>query len=81
MKSGSTASWREMGRCKGEDPEIFYPEDDEDPGMAAKLICAMCLVRETCLESAIRTREKIGVWGGATARERRRIIRHRRRAS
>ena len=81
MKSGSTASWREMGRCKGEDPEIFYPEDDEDPGEAAKAICALCLVREPCLESAIRTREKIGVWGGCTARERRRIIRRRRRAS
>ena len=70
MKSGSTASWREMGRCKGEDPA------DE-----AKAICAMCMVRETCLESAIATREKLGVWGGCTARERRRIIRQRRRAS
>ena len=81
MSSGSTTSWRELGRCKGEDPEIFYPEDDEDPGIAAKAICAMCHVRETCLEAAIRTREKIGVWGGCTARERRRIIRRRRRAS
>ena len=81
MKSGSTTSWRELGRCKGEDPELFYPEDDEDTGEAAKAICAMCLVRETCLESALRTREKIGVWGGRTARERRRIIRQRRRAS
>jgi WhiB family redox-sensing transcriptional regulator len=38
-------------------------------------------VREACLESAIATREKLGVWGGCTARERRRIIRQRRRAS
>ena len=55
MKSGTTTGWRELGRCKGEGPEIFYPDDDEDPGMAAKAICAMCLVRETCLEAAIRT--------------------------
>jgi WhiB family redox-sensing transcriptional regulator len=76
-----TTSWRELGRCKDVDPDIFYPEDDEDPGDAAKAVCAMCMVRETCLESAIATREKLGVWGGATARERRRIIRQRRRAS
>ena len=77
----TTAGWRELGRCKDEDPDIFYPEDDEDPGDEAKAICAMCIVRETCLESAIATREKLGVWGGCTARDRRRIIRQRRRAS
>jgi WhiB family redox-sensing transcriptional regulator len=38
-------------------------------------------VRETCLEYAITTREKTGVWGGYTARERRRLVRQRRRAS
>jgi WhiB family transcriptional regulator, redox-sensing transcriptional regulator len=81
MMTVTTTSWRELGRCKDEDPDVFYPEDDEDPGEEAKAICAMCMVRETCLESAIATREKLGVWGGATARERRRIIRQRRRAS
>ena len=74
-------SWREVGRCKGVDPEVFYPEDDEDPGDEAKAICAMCPVRETCLEQAIVAREKIGVWGGYTARERRRLVRQRRRAA
>ena len=73
--------WRERGRCKGADPEVFYPEDDEDEGLEAKAICAICPVRETCLEHAIAVREKVGVWGGYTARERRRLIRQRRRAS
>jgi WhiB family transcriptional regulator, redox-sensing transcriptional regulator len=73
--------WRERGRCKGVDPTIFYPEDDEDLGLEAKEICATCPVRETCLEHALGVREKIGVWGGYTARERRRLIRQRRRAS
>ena len=27
---GSPTKWREVGRCKGADPEVFYPEDDED---------------------------------------------------
>ena len=79
MASRTITSWREVGRCKGIDPEIFYPEDDEDPGTEAKLICSMCMVRETCLEQAITSREKIGVWGGYTARERRRLVRQLRR--
>jgi WhiB family redox-sensing transcriptional regulator len=36
-------------------------------------------VRETCLEYALTRREKLGVWGGLTERERRRLIRQRRR--
>ena len=53
MASTTITSWREVGRCKGADPEVFYPEDDEDPGDEAKAICAKCRVRETCLEQAI----------------------------
>jgi WhiB family redox-sensing transcriptional regulator len=82
MGSRSGLTWREAGRCKGVDPEVFYPEDDEDDGEEAKAICSMCMVRESCLEHAIVAREKIGVWGGFTARERRRLVRQlRRRAS
>jgi WhiB family redox-sensing transcriptional regulator len=73
--------WRERGRCKGVDPEVFYPEDEEDDAVEAKEICETCVVRETCLEHALAVREKAGVWGGYTARERRRLIRQRRRAS
>lgn len=74
-------SWRDRGRCRGIDPEVFYPEDDDDPAFEAKEICARCIVREACLEAAIVGRERDGVWGGYTARERRRLIRRRRRAS
>jgi WhiB family transcriptional regulator, redox-sensing transcriptional regulator len=73
--------WRERGRCKGADPQVFYPEDDEDPAEQAKQVCAACVVREACLEHAIANHEKVGVWGGYTARERRRLVRQRRRAS
>jgi WhiB family redox-sensing transcriptional regulator len=34
-----------------------------------------------CLEYALTVREKAGVWGGATERERRRMIRQRRRSA
>src|SRR2546425_571772 len=75
-----TQSWRDKGACRGIDPEIFYPVSDED-AEEAKAICAVCSVRQACLEHALAAREKEGVWGGATERERRRIIRQRRRTA
>ncbi len=72
--------WQSKAACQGLDPEIFYPLDDED-ATEAKTVCAGCAVREACLEHALGYREKEGVWGGATERERRRIIRQRRRTA
>ena len=72
--------WRELGACRGLDPTIFYPDEDDDAA-DAKSVCAECRVRVTCLEFALNHREKQGVWGGATERERRRIIRQRRRSA
>lgn len=72
--------WRQHAACQGLDPEIFYPPTDED-SEAAKLVCNQCAVQETCLEHALGSRERDGVWGGATEKERRRIIRQRRRTA
>lgn len=74
--------WRSKAACKGLSPEIFYPstEDDAD-AEPAKAVCEECVVRESCLEHALSVREKDGIWGGATERERRRIIRQRRRTA
>jgi len=76
----SELSWRNRGACRGLDPEIFYPQSDEEV-TEAKDVCAQCNVRVACLEHAIGHREKEGVWGGATERERRRIVRQRRRTA
>ena len=73
-------AWRELGACRGLEPSIFYPEEDADAD-DAKAVCAECVVRVACLEFALSSREKQGVWGGATERERRRIIRQRRRTA
>ena len=72
--------WRNHGACRGLDPAIFYPLDDDD-AEPAKEVCAVCPVSVACLEHALVTREKEGIWGGATERERRRIIRQRRRTA
>ena len=74
--------WRSKAACKGLAPDIFYPDtDDEADADEAKVVCGACPVREACLEHALAVREKDGVWGGATERERRRIIRQRRRTA
>lgn len=73
-------SWRQRAACRGVDPDVFYPISDED-AEEAKSICRECPVREACLEYALANRERDGVWGGATERERRRIIRHRRKSA
>jgi WhiB family redox-sensing transcriptional regulator len=74
--------WRSKAACKGLAPEIFYPASEEEIDAApAKAVCQECVVRESCLEYALAVREKDGIWGGATERERRRIIRQRRRTA
>ena len=78
----STTHWRHFARCLGCDPEVFHPLADSDEAAdAAKAICRVCPVREPCLEHAITAREKYGVWGGLTERERRRLVRQRRRTA
>jgi WhiB family transcriptional regulator, redox-sensing transcriptional regulator len=76
------ATWRKRAACRGIDVEIFYPatEEDED-AEPAKAVCAECPVRQTCLEHALAHREREGIWGGTTERERRRILRQRRKSA
>ncbi len=78
--SAKEIQWRQLGACRGLDPTVFYP-DEEDEATEAKDVCAQCGVRVACLEYALASREKAGVWGGATERERRRLIRQRRRTA
>ncbi len=69
-----------LGACRGLDASIFYPEREEDAEIA-KQVCNECGVQRACLDYALREREKAGVWGGATERDRRRILRQRRRSA
>ena len=34
MTAATTATWRKRAACRGIDPEVFYPVDDEDAGPA-----------------------------------------------
>jgi WhiB family redox-sensing transcriptional regulator len=74
------ATWRQRAACQGLDPDVFYPSSEED-SEEAKAICASCPVRQPCLEHALMNRERDGVWGGLTDRERRRLVRQRRKTA
>ncbi|MGD0742640.1 MAG: WhiB family transcriptional regulator [Acidimicrobiales bacterium] len=74
------ATWRKHSACRGLDPEIFYPASDEE-AETAKAVCSLCSVRQMCLEHAIVYREREGVWGGLTDRERRRMLRQRQKSA
>lgn len=80
MSGTAETGWRLKGACQGLDPAIFFP-DSEEASEEAKGICSLCPVRLSCLEHALAFREKDGIWGGTTDKERRRIIRQRRRTA
>lgn len=71
--------WMMRGKCKDLDPAIFFPNDWVGVQVAQR-ICADCPVKSPCLEYALQNRVDHGVWGGASERERRRILRQRRLA-
>lgn len=73
-------TWMHRGLCRNEPPERFFPSDGVGVEVA-KGICATCPVRPTCLEHALTNRIDHGVWGGASERQRRRILKRRREAT
>ena len=69
-------NWQDGANCLGVDPDLFFPERGAST-REAKEVCRGCIVREQCLEFALRNGEKFGIWGGLSERERRRIRRQR----
>ncbi len=70
--------WQLAAACRGRQDLFFAPDDPPESRVErkrreakAKSICGICVVRVECLDEAIRTDERHGVWGGMTERERR----------
>ena len=61
--------WRDRAACAGTDPDLFFPEPDEDAA-AAKVICAGCPVTAECLAWALAAPVQFGVFGGLDEQER-----------
>ncbi|MFZ3565731.1 WhiB family transcriptional regulator [Streptomyces sp. BH097] len=68
-------SWWDKAACKATDPEELFVEGAAQSH--AKRFCDTCVVRTECLAHALDERIEYGVWGGATERERRALLRRR----
>lgn len=68
--------WAERASCapgSGHDPDIFFPEAGSSGVVVARVVCAGCPVRVSCLATALAGGVNcLGVWGGYTDTERRR---------
>ncbi len=64
--------WVKDAKCKGIATRMFFPVRGE-PTDSAKAVCNGCSVRKECLEYALVINEHIGIWGGLTELERRKI--------
>lgn len=78
----------EVPRCAETDPEMFYPQETNKVNpdgtvrysyrpseeRMAKAVCAGCPLRQPCLEFALMNGE-VGIWGGTTEWDRRRLRR------
>jgi WhiB family redox-sensing transcriptional regulator len=75
------SDWFDDAACRGAETDVFFPTAEADSG-AAKALCAVCPVREECLEHALSTSPAPdGVWGGLTRIERHRLTRRRQKAA
>lgn len=64
--------WHANGLCSQTDPEAFFPEKGGST-REAKKVCKGCDVRPECLEEAMQSEDRFGIWGGLSERERRRL--------
>lgn len=62
--------WVSEALCAQTAPDAFFPERGEATA-TAKRICNSCPVTRECLDWALANRERFGVWGGKSERERR----------
>lgn len=67
-----TPSWMADATCMDADPDAFHVPIGGDP-RPAKRICDACPVSDECLQYALETGQRHGIWGGTTHRERLRI--------
>lgn len=56
--------------CAETDPELFFPEKGGST-RTAKELCRSCPAAAECLEFALTTGERFGIWGGQSERNRR----------
>src|ERR1700758_820929 len=79
------SNWRAASACLNADPDMFFPVAVSNAASKqvsrALRLCQECTVRQHCLDFAMQTGEKDGIWGGTTPEERIRARRGRNRGT
>jgi WhiB family redox-sensing transcriptional regulator len=76
-----STDWQEHAACRFEDTGLFFPMEGDEPShielrySLAKRICALCPVRQPCLDFALALDERFGIWGGLTPHQRAKLRR------
>jgi WhiB family redox-sensing transcriptional regulator len=70
VSEGEESAWQDRALCAQTDPEAFFPEKGGST-REAKKVCQACDVRTDCLQWAVDTDQRFGIWGGLSERERR----------
>ena len=78
MHDDTDTGWMAEGNCRNHPPATFFPSDGVGVDRARR-ICSTCPKTAMCLEYALVNRIDHGVWGGTSERERRRILKRRRK--
>jgi WhiB family redox-sensing transcriptional regulator len=68
--------WMEIALCREVGGDFWHPDEGEGQTYAtnrALAICHECPVRIQCLNHAMANNETLGVWGGTTPSERKRM--------
>lgn len=80
--AAQTPNWQALGACRLEDADLFFPVGQSQEAIEqedeAKAVCRSCSVMERCLSWALETRQDVGVWGGLSEDERRRLHKRKR---
>ena len=66
--------WSTFAACQDAKDVCFFPQNKAEE-KAAATVCAICPVREECLDHALATNERFGMWGGVPERQRRAVAR------
>ena len=78
--------WREEANCRSVGLDLFFPDDEGDNPATRNqvaVVCGSCVVREECLEAAMRYEGTVGrdfrhgIWGGLTPVKRVRLAQDR----
>lgn len=77
---GLDQSWFAQAACRGIRTDVFYPEQGGDSS-SPKSVCEGCPVREECLDYAMATGDRFGVWGGTSGKERSAMRRRQRKGA